>query len=666
MRVRQASPGSAAVAAKAAAVLALVLAATVPLSISGGVAARPEVDQPDMWSGYWAHVLIIIAFTMSGAALIHLRPGNLIGWVLLTVGLLQAVQSSFDAYGARALTDPDGSLPFGLFATWLGSWIWIPAVLLPVLLLPPLYPTGRPPSRFWDWHCWVSLAGIAVISLGASTTQDGVNDTVRTARLPFDVPEWWTVGVGILAVALIAPAAAVSLVGTVVRTVQARSPERQQLVWLLCVVTAMVATVFLPWSGVFALSYGLVPVAVVVGALRYQLLGIEIAMRRTLLYVPLTLLVALVVGGLTAASARLTPEGWLPLLVASAVVAVLVLPVASKLRKMVDRFVLGDRADPMSVVDRVGAGLEIATDPVASMLEAVATSAGASYAAVLGAGGTESATLGEPVPNPVELPLRHGGELLGTLVVGPRRGEPRVLPGDARILASLAPHLAVVLRSRRLTDDLVLERERVVAATLSERERLRRDLHDGLGPSLSGIALGLEAADHAIDQDPQSARDLIARSRAEAESAVREIRRVLDALRPSALDTNDLAGAITETAKSLGLGGLGEPLFSLAADGVRTLPAPVEEAAFRIVAESLTNIAKHSGASRCQVRLAPVDGALHINVEDDGLGIFENGTPGVGLGSMHDRASRLGGRFEVGAVNPHGTLVHAELPLGRP
>ena len=85
----------------------------------------------------------------------------------------------------------------------------------------------------------------------------------------------------------------------------------------------------------------------------------------------------------------------------------------------------------------------------------------------------------------------------------------------------------------------------------------------------------------------------------------------------------------------------------------------------RIVAESLTNIAKHSGASRCRVRLTPEDGALHIKVEDDGLGFRENGAPGVGLGSMRDRTSRLGGRFEVGVVTPHGTLVHVVLPLGR-
>lgn len=666
MRVGPRSPNGAALSAWLLAAFALVLLATVPLSISGGVAMRPEIDDPDMWSGYWTHVLIDTAFAVSGVALIHVRPRNLIGWLLLGVGLLQAVQSSAEAYGARALTDPDGTLPFGLLAAWVGSWTWIPAVLLPVLVLPPLYPTGRIPSGFWRWHLWMSLAGIVVVVLGAATTQEGINDTVQSAELPFDVPGWWSVGVGVLAVALLAPAAAVSLVGTIVRTAQARSPERQQLLWLICVVGAMMATVFLPWAWVFALSYGLVPVAVVVGVLRYQLLGIEIVLRRTLLYVPLTLLVALVVGGITAALARLTPQGWLPLFLASAVVAVLVVPVAAWLRRVVDRFVLGDRADPLAVVDRVGAGLEVATDPVASMLEAVAASSGASYAAVADPNGTVTARVGEPVPNSVELPLRHGGDLLGMLIVGPRQGEPRVLSGDARILEALAPHLAVVVRSRRLTEALAHERERVVAATLSERERLRHDLHDGLGPSLSGIALGLEAADHALDNDPLSVRELLARTRAEAESAVREVRRVLDALRPSALDRHDLTGAITETATGLGLGGPGGPLFLLETNGVQELPPPVEEAAFRIVAESLTNVAKHARASRCRVSLTPEIGSLHISVEDDGLGLRNGHSHGVGLGSMRERAVRLGGWLVVEAVIPHGTLVHAELPLVTP
>ena len=116
------------------------------------------------------------------------------------------------------------------------------------------------------------------------------------------------------------------------------------------------ATVFTDYRVLFALAYGLVPVAVTIGVLRYRLLGIEVVLRRTLLYVPMTLLVALVVGGLTTVFARLVPEGPLPLLVASAVVAVLVVPVAGRLQILVDRLVLGERADPLTLVDRVGAG----------------------------------------------------------------------------------------------------------------------------------------------------------------------------------------------------------------------------------------------------------------------------------------------------------------------
>jgi signal transduction histidine kinase len=250
------------------------------------------------------------------------------------------------------------------------------------------------------------------------------------------------------------------------------------------------------------------------------------------------------------------------------------------------------------------------------------------------------------------------------LTVGPRRGEPTVTAADARLLEALAPHLAVVLRSRRLTEDLAHERERVVAATLAERERLRRDLHDGLGPSLSGIALGLEAADQALASDPAIARDLMARSRAEAEGAVREIRRVIDGLRPSALDRYGLPEAVREIASGLGLGRLGGPDFSLEVDDLPTLAAPVEEAAYRIVAESLTNVVRHSGARTCSVRLARSDGELYVAIEDDGDGMRESHGAGVGLESMRRRAFEIGGRVSFKVARPHGTLVSAILPLG--
>jgi signal transduction histidine kinase len=641
--------------------LTLALLATVPFSLAGDVMSRPGIvaSGPEMWLG-----LIVAAFALSGGALIHLRPRNWIGWILVGSGLLQVTNVAADSYATRALTDPDQSLPLGLSMAWLASWTWIPSLLLPVLVLPPLYPKGRAPSRYWRWHVRLSLAGIALVVLAAATGSGGVDDTVSGTELPWTAPTWASYVVGLSAAGLLIAAAASTLVGTLVRALRATTPERQQLLWLLSVVAAMIATVFTEYSLLFAISYGLVPVAVTIGVLRYRLLGIEVVLRRTLLYVPMTLLVALVIGGLTTLLARLVPEGPLPLLAASAVVAVLVIPVAARLRVLVDRLVLGERADPLALVDRVGAGLEVEhDDPVAAMLEAVASSAGATYAAVHDPEGRLLARVGEAAGSTTDLPLRHGGSLFGTLSIGARKGDTRVTERDARLVAALAPHLAVVVRSQRLTMDLARERTRVTAATLAERDRLRRDLHDGLGPSLSGIALSLEAAGKAHTTDPDAVPALLERTRAEAEAAVREIRRVLDGLRPTSLDLHGLEGAVRDTAMSLGMGRPGSPHFDFLADALPLLPPQVEEAAFRIVAESLTNVARHSAADHCVVRLNQANGDLRVRVSDDGRGLSPGSGSGHGLDSMRRRAADVGGSLHVEVASPQGTLVTAVLPL---
>ena len=646
------------------AALTLALFGTIPFSLSGGVMSRPEVvaSGPELWLG-----LIVACFAISGGALIHLRPRNWIGWILVASGLLQVTNVAVDSYATRALTDPDHSLPLGLAAVWLASWTWIPSLLLPVIVLPPLYPTGRPPSTFWSWHVRVALLGIGLVVLAAATGPGGVDDTVRGTRLPWDTPSWWNWGVGLSAAALLISTAAVTVVGTLVRAVRAKTPERQQLLWLLSVIAAMLATVFTEYRVLFAVAYCLVPVAVTIGVLRYRLLGIEVALRRTLLYVPLTLLVALVVGGLTTIIARLVPEGPLPLLAASAVVAVLVIPAAARLRPLVDRLVLGDRADPLALVDRVGAGLEVEhDDPVASMLEAVASAAGTSYAVVRDVDGRSVAEVGSSDGPGLDVALRHRGVQLGTLTIGPRRGATQVTEQDARLVTALAPHLAVVIRSARLAEELAHERTRVTTATLAERDRLRRDLHDGLGPSLAGIALGLHAAGTAHRTDPHAVPALLDRTRAEAELAVSEIRRVLDGLRPTSLDVHGLEGAVRDTASSLGMGQPGGPAFDLRTEALPLLRPQVEEAAFRIVAESLTNVARHSAADHCTVRLNQANGDLRVRVFDDGCGLGTAVAAGHGLDSMRRRAADIGGEVCVELAEPRGTLVTAVLPLEAP
>jgi hypothetical protein len=426
------------------AVVALAELVSVPFSASDGVYSRPGVvgDPPG-----WLVAVVVPAFVLSGAVLVHLRPRNAIGWLLLVSGLLQVTNVATDAYGTRALTDPDGSLPFGLAGAWVASFTWFPSLLLPALVLPALYPTGRVPGRYWAWHVRVAVTGIvgavALVAMGGA-----VHDTVSSARVPWTAPHWLGQVLGIPVGVLLVGSALSVLVGTLLRAARAVTPERQQLLWLLAVVVAMTATVFVASRWLFALSYALVPVAVTVGVLRYRLLGIEVVLRRTLLYLPLTLLVALVVGGLTTALARLTPSGPLPLLVSSAVVAVLVIPVAGRLRVQVDRFVRGPQADPLQVVDRVGSGLEVAhEDPVAAMLEAVASAAGTSYAAVDDADGHPLAVVGEAVAGAAVLPLRHDGAGLGTLTIGPRRGQTRVTASDLRLAAARAPPQAGGVRA---------------------------------------------------------------------------------------------------------------------------------------------------------------------------------------------------------------------------
>jgi signal transduction histidine kinase len=646
------------------AVLSVALYATIPLSLSGGVMSRPGIENPTSTSDV-LEGLVIFLFVGSGTWLVHARSRNAIGWLVLASGALQAVQMSAEAYGARALTDPDGSLPLGLPVMWVASWAWLPSLALVVTVLPGLYPTGRPASRFWRWQVRCALMGVGFLVVLAATTQGGVDDVVGGVRLPWDAPTWWTIVLAVPTVALVVGSVPVVLVGTLLRARRAGAPERPQLLLLLAFLVAMVAGFVSPWQFSFAVVYGLLPVAVVVGVLRYRLLGIEVALRRTLLYAPLTLLVALVVGGTTTLLARLVPEGPLPLLVGSAVVAVLVFPVAGWLRGRVDRFVLGERMDPLAVVDRLGADLEVASDdPVQSMLNAVAAATGATHAWVVDPGGVEVARVGPSSDDGLKLPLRHGGRELGALGVGARPKESRVSGHDARLVAALAPHLAVVVRSRTLAEKLAVERRRVTDATLAERDRLRRDLHDGLGPSMSGIALGVEAASLALGDNPRTAGEILARTHTEAAAAVTEIRRVLDGLRPSALDRVGLPGAVREIASLLGMGRPGGVHLELDLDGVSALAPQVEEAVYRIVAESLTNVTRHAAARRCRVFLRSADGELRLHISDDGAGLAPDHTPGHGLESMARRAADLGGRILIAPAFPRGTEVSAVIPLG--
>lgn len=205
-------------------------------------------------------------------------------------------------------------------------------------------------------------------------------------------------------------------------------------------------------------------------------------------------------------------------------------------------------------------------------------------------------------------------------------------------------------------------REETITALEEEQRRLRRDLHDGLGPRLSGIAFTSDAARNSLRSDPDSSDALLTSLRAETVTAIEEIRRLVYAMRPPALDELGLVPALRQQAVALRTAE-GHPLLvSITAGALpESVTAAVEVAAYRIVTEALTNIARHSGSSTATVCLETDSDALVIDVTDDGTGDAA-WSPGVGVTSMRERAAELGGTLTV-RIDGAGGHVHARLPL---
>src|SRR5215203_2044408 len=198
-------------------------------------------------------------------------------------------------------------------------------------------------------------------------------------------------------------------------------------------------------------------------------------------------------------------------------------------------------------------------------------------------------------------------------------------------------------------------RESLVSAREEERRRLRRDLHDGVGPQLAALMLELETASDLVSDNPEASA-LIAKLSKRAREIVSDVRHSVHALRPPALDELGLMGALREGAIQYGTAGLRVSVEN--PEELSHLPAAVEVACYRIVQEALANVARHARASHSSIRLRLDEdaGALSIEVEDDGKGIRENVRSGVGMISMRERTGELGGKCTVRPLAGGGTL----------
>ncbi|HET7689171.1 MAG TPA: GAF domain-containing sensor histidine kinase [Nocardioidaceae bacterium] len=567
------------------------------LLVLRGVDDQPQLTYP--LAPDVSDALGSVATVAVGTALVWLRPRNPIGWLISVSGVSLATCMLLQAYGARALV-LDDRLPAGALAAALGAGLWIPSVFIPATVVLLRYPTGALAGRWPRRFERVAVLGFAGGALGYSVSPQGVQDVVKNGESVITLPEW--VGGSIFAAGLLLCFLATLLAaGDAVRRIRrGDGKERGALLLLLAAALAAVLVImFGPDERLGSLAYFSIMVAIAVGVVRHGALGIEVTL------------------------------------------------------------LTGDRHDPFATLNRLGVPMGEAVDG-RSLPDVLTRLREALGVEGVGIEGEFTAVVGTLPPDPVEVPLAFAGRELGVLSLGHRNGRARLTAADRRIAEAMAPLLAAVLHAVRLAEELREEKVRAVAATQAERGRLRQELHDGLGPALTGIGLGLDALAPNVSEKQSP---MVARLRSEVASSLDETRRIIDDLRPGALDGADLATALRRRAERVRDAGT-LALEVSAPQALPGLPPTVATAAFRIAEEAIANVVRHAHASSAEVHLVLVGDVLVLEITDDGIGYTGPREGGVGVGSMEERATRLGGRLSItSAGSGLGTRVRAELPL---
>jgi two-component system NarL family sensor kinase len=389
---------------------------------------------------------------------------------------------------------------------------------------------------------------------------------------------------------------------------------------------------------------------------RYGLFDTRQVINRGLVYTALSIIVLGIYLG-AAALVDLIAANSVGAAVAAVAAVLCALPLRGGLQRAADRLVYGMRGDPYAALEQLGHRLAGAVEPEAVLPDVVASIRHALRLPYVRLELTHAVVeSGSAIGGGEPFRLFFAGEQVGTLLVGHRDREPDFTPGERRLLAALAGQLAAAAHAVSLIDDLRSSRERLVSATEEERRRIRRDLHDSVGPGLAGVVLGLYRARRQLETEPLSAARQIEDLSVQTQEAIAEIRRLVYDLRPPALDELGLVGALAEQASRFG------PITVTGPNPLPALPAAAEVAAYRIAVEAMTNIVRHAGAASAAVRIS-VDGCLQLEISDSGAGLPEGYRAGVGIISMRERAAELGGHCTIEHASPHGTVVRASIPL---
>ncbi|MCC5578895.1 sensor histidine kinase [Microtetraspora sp. AC03309] len=648
--------------------VASVMAATALALTSFGLLVQlrlpPEWRSPVMVS---PDLGVGLAFPLVGAFLVWQRPRLSLAWLMCVGGLLGAGNVIFAALMLRYAA-------WGEFAVagvlrWIDVAFWAVAGFLLAIVLPLYSPTGRLPSRRWR---------PVVVAGAVATVAEIVLIVVRPTPDPATYA-WPVVIPNALAIEALAPyydlvlqvllyavqvCVVAALLSLVVRLRRADPVTRRQIAWPLVAFAGYVAFYLAGESAVVLASAwtAIIPLAILFSALRYRLYGIDTVISRTFVAAGVLAVVSGVYFGVSGLSSLLA-SGYHQVagLAAALFSGAFFQPLRRALLRAVDRMLYGRVGDPRVLTDRLTQEVRRAdpADALAAVVAVVRDGLAVDGAAVEVTDGrpgyVESGDVGG---SPREISLVWHGEPVGRLLIGEPGARRFAAAHDERVIATLLPHVADVAHAVRMAADLQRSRERILATREEERRRLRRDLHDGLGQTLSGMAMTINMARLSLKRSPATADDLLRDLRTGMEAVTSDIRELVYGLRPPALDDLGLAGAVRALAEE------GPPAAEVVIEGETTgLPAAVEVAAYRVVQEALTNVRRHAEATRVRVTLRRDAADLRVCVTDDGIGLPEGRRAGVGTSSMRERAAELGGSCLIVAVPEGGTVVEARFPL---
>ena len=653
----------------------------------------------------YAHMVVLtvepLITAVLGMAILFRSPNRRMGLLMMAIGCLGSLSGFSELHSAIAFgLQPQAAMPLKWPLAWLVRWIWLVFLIMMAIVMPQNFPTGTPLGGRWR-----RLFQGSVLYMGTMAA------ILAFARLPLEDPSaglkipnplgFIPIRGEVIFPAVMIPLLSFGVLGIIslgFRFRRSRGDERQQIKWIFYALAVLIFSYWIFqgveflagdqgssfWS-VFGLTlwrlgrFGL-PLAIGFSILKYHLYDIDLVINRTLVYGALTAIVAsgyvLIV---TALGAILPAEGTLlPSLLATGVIAALFAPLREWLQRGVNRLMFGRRDDPYVVLSQLGRLLSYSATPhttLQTVVDTIATALRLPYAAIqleqdsaYKISAEFGAKYGAAGAGQIAIPLVHQNEVVGQLVVAPRSPGESLAPNDRQLLEDIAHQAGAVAHAVRLTAALQRSRQRLVTAREEERRRLRRDLHDGLGPTLASHTLKLDTAMELIHEEPDAAIEQLRDLHKQTQDIVADIRRLVHQLRPPALDDLGLVGAVQAHIQHNRRAGSGLR-FAVEAPpaGLPPLPAAVELAAYRITMEAVTNVIRHARAESCQVRFILKSGlphpALQIHVSDDGQGLPEQLHYGVGVTSMHERAEELGGRVVIEPAEGDGTHVYAELPL---